>query len=139
MIKQNNSFLSSGWSFPSSFDKKAIGVEMVSMEEDIAQSLAIYFSTRTGERTMRSDYGCFLYDNLFDLVTEEMVQGMSSELQRSIMLFEPRIQITNINASKSDLMEGVINIAIEYQIIANNNRINIVYPFYLTEGTNIKK
>jgi len=88
---------------------------------------------------MRSDYGCFLYDNLFDLVTEEMVQGMSSELQRSIMLFEPRIQITNINASKSDLMEGVINIAIEYQIIANNNRINIVYPFYLTEGTNIKK
>ena len=139
MIKQNNSFLGTGWSFPPSFDKKANGVEMVSMEEDIAQSLAIYFSTRTGERTMRSDYGCFLYDNLFDLFTEEMLQGMFSELQRSIMLFEPRIQITNINASKSDLMEGVINIAIEYQIIANNNRINIVYPFYLTEGTNIKK
>jgi uncharacterized protein len=139
MIKQNNSYLGTGWSFPPSFDKKANGVEMVSMEEDIAQSLAIYFSTRTGERTMRSDYGCFLYDNMFELVTEEMVQGMASELQRSIMLYEPRIQITSINASKSDLMEGVINIAIDYQIIANNNRINIVYPFYLTEGTNIKK
>ena len=36
MIKQNNSFLGTGWSFPPSFDKKANGVEMVSMEEDIA-------------------------------------------------------------------------------------------------------
>ena len=59
------SFLGRGWSFPPTFDKKLGDIEMVSMDKDIEQSLEIYFSTKLGERTIRSDFGCFLHSHLF--------------------------------------------------------------------------
>lgn len=138
MEEQEKSFLGRGWSFPPAFNHRTNDVEMVSTEEDIHQSLQIYFGTKLGERTMRSDYGCFLYNFVFDSISEEMIQGLSNELIRSIMDYEPRIIIHHINASKSKELDGVIELGIEYEIIATNNRINIVYPFYIKEGTNIK-
>ena len=53
MDNKEKSFLGKGWSFPPAFDKKLGSVEMVSMEEDIRQSLEIYFGTKPGERIMR--------------------------------------------------------------------------------------
>ena len=39
------SFLGTGWSFPPQFNKNTGSVSMVSDEEDIKQSLNIYFNT----------------------------------------------------------------------------------------------
>ena len=133
------SFLGKGWSFPPTFDKKLGYVKMVTMEEDIRQSLEIYFSTKLGERIMRNDYGCFLHSQVFELANESLIQGLSKELERSINEFEPRILITEITASKAESTEGLIEINIAYEIRATNNRSNIVFPFYLNEGTSIKK
>ena len=133
------SFLGKGWSFPPTFDKKLGDVKMVTMEEDIKQSLEIYFSTKLGERIMRNDYGCFLHSQVFELANESLIQGLSKELERSINEFEPRILITEITASKAESTEGLIEINIAYEIRATNNRSNIVFPFYLNEGTSIKK
>lgn len=133
------SFLGKGWSFPPTFDKKLGDVKMVTMEEDIRQSLEIYFSTKLGERIMRNDYGCFLHSQVFELANESLIQGLSKELERSINEFEPRILITEIKASKAESTEGLIEINITYEIRATNNRSNIVFPFYLNEGTSIKK
>ena len=133
------SFLGKGWSFPPTFDKKLGDVKMVTMEEDIRQSLEIYFSTKLGERIMRNDYGCFLHSQVFELANENLIQGLSKELERSINEFEPRILITEIKASKAESTEGQIEINITYEIRATNNRSNIVFPFYLNEGTSIKK
>ena len=133
------SFLGKGWSFPPTFDKKLGDVKMVTMEVDIRQSLEIYFSTKLGERIMRNDYGCFLHSQVFELANENLIQGLSKELERSINEFEPRILITEIKASKAESTEGLIEINISYEIRATNNRSNIVFPFYLNEGTSIKK
>ena len=133
------SFLGKGWSFHPTFDKKLGDVKMVTMEEDIRQSLEIYFSTKLGERIMRNDYGCFLHSQVFELANESLIQGLSKELERSINEFEPRILITEITASKAESTEGLIEINIAYEIRATNNRSNIVFPFYLNEGTSIKK
>jgi len=133
------SFLGKGWSFPPTFDKKLGDVKMVTMEEDIRQSLEIYFSTKLGERIMRNDYGCFLHSQVFELANESLIQWLSKELERSINEFEPRILITEITASKAESTEGLIEINIAYEIRATNNRSNIVFPFYLNEGTSIKK
>jgi phage baseplate assembly protein W len=111
---------------------------MVTMEEDIKQSLEIYFSTKLGERIMRSDYGCFLHSQVFELANESLIQGLSKELERSINEFEPRILIIEIKANKTDSSEGLIEINVVYEIRATNNRSNIVFPFYINEGTRIK-
>ncbi|MDG2108498.1 MAG: GPW/gp25 family protein [Flavobacteriaceae bacterium] len=132
------SFLGKGWSFPPTFDKKLGDIQMVTMEEDIKQSLEIYFSTKLGERIMRSDYGCFLHSQVFELANESLIQGLSKELERSINEFEPRILIIEIKANKTDSSEGLIEINVAYEIRATNNRSNIVFPFYINEGTRIK-
>lgn len=132
------SFLGKGWSFPPTFDKKLGDIRMVTMEEDIKQSLEIYFSTKLGERIMRSDYGCFLHSQVFELANESLIQGLSKELERSINEFEPRILIIEIKANKIDSSEGLIEINVTYEIRATNNRSNIVFPFYINEGTRIK-
>ena len=132
------SFLGRGWSFPPTFDKKRGDIEMVTMEEDIRQSLEIYFSTKLGERIMRNNYGCFLHSQVFELANESLIQGLSKELERSINEFEPRILIIEISALKALSTEGLIEINVAYEIRATNNRSNIVFPFYLNEGTSIK-
>ena len=132
------SFLGKGWSFPPTFDKKLGDIEMVTMDEDIKQSLEIYFSTKLGERIMRSDYGCFLHSQVFELANESLIQGLSKELERSINEFEPRILVIEIKANKKDSSEGLIEINVVYEIRATNNRSNIVFPFYINEGTRIK-
>lgn len=139
MDNKEKVFLGKGWSFPPAFDKKQGDVEMVSMEEDIRQSLEIYFQTKPGERIMRQDYGCFLHNQVFELANENLIQGLANELKLNINQYEPRIAILDITASKSNSLEGLIEINISYEIRATNNRINIVFPFYLNEGTNIKK
>jgi|TARA_B110000503_G_scaffold31851_1_gene51563 uncharacterized protein len=132
------SFLGRGWSFPPTFDKKRGDIKMVTMEEDIRQSLEIYFSTKLGERIMRNNYGCFLHSQVFELANESLIQGLSKELERSINEFEPRILIIEISALKALSTEGLIEINVAYEIRATNNRSNIVFPFYLNEGTSIK-
>lgn len=132
------SFLGIGWSFPPTFDKKLGDIKMVTMEEDIRQSLEIYFSTKLGERIMRNNYGCFLHSQVFELANESLIQGLSKELERSINEFEPRILIIEISALKALSTEGLIEINVAYEIRATNNRSNIVFPFYLNEGTSIK-
>ena len=132
------SILGKGWSFPPTFDKKLGDIEMVTMDEDIKQSLEIYFSTKLGERIMRSDYGCFLHSQVFELANESLIQGLSKELERSINEFEPRILVIEIKANKKDSSEGLIEINVAYEIRATNNRSNIVFPFYINEGTRIK-
>ena len=52
---QEKSFLGIGWSFPPTFNKERSDVEMTTKEEDIKQSLHIYFNTKLGERIMRQD------------------------------------------------------------------------------------
>lgn len=138
MNDQEKLFLGTGWSFPPSFNNTTNDVKMVSMEEDIHQSLEIFFGTKLGERTMRSKYGCFIYDLVFERSSEELIQGLSNELMRSIMEYEPRINIIQINTNRSKDVDGIVELHMEYEIIATNNRINIVYPFYITEGTKIK-
>ena len=42
-MDQEKSFLGRGWSFPPTFRKEMADIEMVSKEEDIRQSLQIFF------------------------------------------------------------------------------------------------
>ena len=46
IMDQEKSFLGRGWSFPPTFSKEKADIEMVSKEEDIRQSLIIFFNTK---------------------------------------------------------------------------------------------
>lgn len=111
---------------------------MVSDETDIKQSLEIYFNTKLGERIMRPEYGCVIHEHIFDKIDESILNILSFELTQNIGQIEPRIIIEKIQINQSNAASGELQISIEYKIISSNVRDNIVFPFYINEGTNIK-
>ena len=61
---------------------------------------------------------------------------MRADIARAITLFEPRITLEEVSfEERSD--KGLLLILITYTIIRTNSRNNMVYPFYLNEGTNL--
>jgi len=135
---KEKTFLGIGWSFPPSFNKDSSDIKMVSDETDIKQSLEIYFNTKLGERIMRPDYGCVIHEHIFDKIDDSILSILSFELTQNIGRIEPRIIIEKIQIKQSSIENGELKISIEYKIISSNVRDNIVFPFYINEGTNIK-
>ncbi len=139
MDKLHKSFLGTGWSFPPQFDNEGGSVEMLSDGEDIRSSLEILLSTRPGERVMRPNYGCNLDELLFEPLTTTMKTYMKDLIQTAILYHEPRIAVDKIELIDTGEMEGRILINIEYTIRSTNSRFNYVFPFYIQEGTEVKR
>lgn len=127
-------FLGRGWKFPISFSRN--GVEMSETEEDIRESLRILLSTYPGERIMRPDFGCRLRDFCFRAFDEEFKALLKDEIQRAILFNEPRIDVDEILVTKPE--DGdVVEVEILYMIRMTNSRSNLVFPFYINEGTDV--
>ena len=130
-------FKGTGWSFPPTFDKNAGGVEMVSGNEDIQQSLQILLSTALTERVMQPAYGCNLQTMLFESMNTTTQTFIKDLVETAILYHEPRIKLKEIKMDTTNLVEGLINIDIHYAIKSTNSRFNMVYPFYFKEGTEV--
>lgn len=134
-MANNKSFLGTGWAFPPSFSDK--GAIMVSAERDIHESLYILLSTTPGERIMQPTYGCGLKLHVFDQINESSIAVMKDIVKKAILFFEPRVTVDQIDINDEETMVGKVNINIVYKVRATNNRYNLVYPFYFSEGTNV--
>jgi phage baseplate assembly protein W len=130
-------FLGEGWSFPPSFDDGRHGIEMVGDELDIRQSLMILLATIPGERVMRPKYGCDLHSMVFTQMTTTNETIIKDLIYTAILEYEPRITVEEITVDSSQYLEGLLQVNIEYTIRKINIRTNIVYPFYIIEGTNV--
>lgn len=134
-MKKNKDFLGQGWAFPPDFSWDQKGIQMVSAEEDINQSLHILFTTQFGERIMEHEYGC----NLRSLISEKFdataVALLKSTLETAIIYHEPRIKLIKIEATDNIHEKGSILLDIDYLIRTTNTRTNLVYPFYMFEAT----
>jgi uncharacterized protein len=128
-------FLGTGWSFPPSFTKGGAEVVLVSGTEDIHQSLRILLSTRLGERVMREDYGCDLFEIQFEEIDQSLVNRVTGLVTDAILLGEPRIQLDQVAVDESATTEGLLLIQIAYTVRTTNSRYNMVYPFHLYEAT----
>lgn len=131
------SFLGTGWSFPSKFEKQTKKVAMVSEEDDIRESLIILLSTRPGERVMNPLYGCNLDDLLFAPLNLTLKTYVSDLIDTAILYFEPRIDLEKVDISVNNDLEGELLIELNYMVRSTNTRRNLVYPFYRGEGTDV--
>ncbi len=136
-LLDNKAFLGRGWKFPPEFNTEHQGAELVQYESDIRESLMILLSTIKGERVMRPSYGTTVYDLLFEPLDLNVGTLVSEEVKRSILVHEPRVFVDQVTPTQ-DPFAGYLELSIDYTIIATNTRYNLVYPFYLNEGTNAK-
>lgn len=135
---KNRSFLGIGWAFPPELRDNTDAVTMVSDENSIHQSLNMLLSTTPGERIHRFDYGCPIRNYAFEVMHLTTQTIMKELIERAIILFEPRITLDKVLFEINEA-EGVILIHLDYTIRQTNRRSNMVYPFYLNEGTEITR
>lgn len=112
------------------------GVQLSHYEQDIRESLHVLFSTAPGERVCRYDYGCPLRRYAFEPLTTQLLVRMRSEISRAVTLYEPRIALEDVSFEEQH-EKGVLLVRLTYTVVRTNNRHNMVYPFYLNEGTSI--
>lgn len=110
---------------------------MVKGERDIAESLMIILSTIPGERVMFSNFGCGLKKLLFTEVNETQFTIMKNMIENAIVIYEQRIDLNKIDIKPDSTNIDLLYVNINYTIRATNSRGNLVYPYYITEGTNI--
>ncbi|MBJ7556619.1 GPW/gp25 family protein [Marinomonas spartinae] len=133
-MSKQNAFLGSGWAFPPTFAPSNQRVTLSQDEVDIQQSLSILLSTSPGERIMSPDYGCKLNQFVFAELTQTTLTEIKYEIQQAILFFESRINLQEIHI-QPNVDQGQLMIRLEYLIVTTNTRSNMVYPFYLQEGT----
>ena len=134
-LLRNDAFLGRGWSFPPVVTEQ--GARMSAYEQDIGESLRVLFSTSPGERVNRYDYGCPLRRYAFEPMTVQTLTRMRSDISRAVARFEPRVELEDVSFEERPA-EGVLLIHVSYTVVRTNHRSNMVYPFYLNEGTNIE-
>jgi len=133
-------FLGVGWGFdvdPDDPDSQA-GVRLdkngailtAAYEKSVRQSIWIILGTAKGERVMRPDFGCGIYDLVFELNSAATAGKVAQAVREALLLGEPRIDVRDVQVESQNNGE-VLLISIDYEVRATNNVFNLVYPFYL--------
>lgn len=131
--------LGCGWSFPPTFSQDLGCVQLVTDDVDIQQSLQVLFTTVQGERIMLPEYGSRLRDFVFESISETLYSRIKLAISDAILYYEPRITVLNIDIEADSVITGMVAIKLTYLIRQTNTRSNMVYPFYLLEGSNVRQ
>ena len=136
-MAEEKSFLGRGWGYPVSFYKTLGKVNMVSDELDIRQSLEIYLATQRGERLLRLTYGSVMHEYVFERASYGNLNFLCETLKNDMRIYEPRIIVHKVKVDSEKVSDGIVHFTVDYEIQSTNVRDNIVFPFYILEGTNI--
>jgi hypothetical protein len=134
-------FLGVGWPFPLADangqprinkDSAKIGsLKLSEYEESVRESIWIVLGTARGERVMRPEFGCGIYDLVFEVNSASTAGRVAQEVRSALLYFEPRIDVLDVMVRPGGSNGEEMLINIDYQVRATNNVFNLVYPFYL--------
>jgi phage baseplate assembly protein W len=121
-------FVGSGWAFPAGIATTG-SVRLVGGEDELDSALRVILSTAPGERVMRPDFGCAMWEQVFAPLGPSTLGLIEQTVRSAIERWEPRVVLDGVTASP-DLAEGTVMIEVGYRVRATNDRRNLVYPFY---------
>lgn len=134
---QSSSFLGRGWSFPPEFTQGPGDVVMTEDQADIDRSLRILFGTALGERFLVPTYGLDLHELQFEPVTTSLRTFLQDRIKLAILVYEPRINIVSLDVRSPTEPDGMLVIALEYDVRVTNSRYNLVFPFYRSDAAEV--
>jgi uncharacterized protein len=128
------SFLGIGWAFPPRLEADG-AISQAVFEEDIRQAILIIIQTNPGERVMRPDFGAGLNAFLFEPVSPTTMAQVKTRVENALIDWEPRIDVEEVTVTSDPEERNKLLIDMSYRVRATNSVHNLVYPFYLQEGT----
>lgn len=132
MREQGKEFLGAGWRFPIRVEEATGRIELSSHEENIRESIEIILLTRPGERVMQPEFGCHIYDYMFQRPDHPVRVRMEQAVREALIRWEPRIRDIQVMVVPEE--DNQVAITIAYIVRSTNNPYNLVFPFYMNEG-----
>ena len=134
MTDQAREFLGVGWKFPLQVTPGG-KIAQARYEQRIEESIYLILSTARGERVMLPDFGCGIHDLVFAPNNAGTIAMVVQMVRKALVAYEPRIDVLDINAETAPEQRNLLLIRINYRIRTTNALGNLVYPFYIREGT----
>ncbi len=130
MTLDETDFIGRGWTFPVRISGSG-GIRLTTLSEELDASIGMVISTAPGERVMRPDFGCRIWDQLFEPVNTDTMAAMEQAVIEAIQMWEPRVTVSTVTAEPDPEIAERVNVSIEYVVRQTNDRRNLVYPFYV--------
>ena len=134
MASDTRAYLGVGWKFPLQVTPGG-KIAQAKYEPRIEESIYLILSTARGERIMLPEFGCGIHDLVFAPNNAGTIAMVVQTVRQALVAYEPRIDVLDITADTAPEQPNLLLIRINYQIRANNVLGNLVYPFYISEGT----
>jgi len=127
-------FMGRGWAYPFAVEPATGRIATAAEEEDIQQSIRIILGTAKGERVMRPDFGCGIHNLVYAAIDLATITRIKRDVTDALRRYEARIDLLDVNVDAGNLINGRLEIAIDYRNRQTNQPGNLVYPFYFREG-----
>jgi hypothetical protein len=124
------SFIGRGVHFPLAVDHRG-ALAITSGAEGVECAIRVVLSTAPGERVMRPNFGCRIWELLFEPINVNTIGLMDQAVRDALGQWEPRIDVIDVDVVQAAEDTGMVRIAISYLIRTTNDRRNLVYPFYV--------
>lgn len=127
------SFIGRGIEFPMRVDGSG-SLALTSGQSSIERAIRMILSTAPGERVMRPDFGCAIWDLLFEPVNTTTLGLMAEAAREALSRWEPRIDVEDVDVVPDEGSVGLTTIHVAYTVRQTNDRRNLVFPFYVIPG-----
>jgi phage baseplate assembly protein W len=123
-------FIGRGILWPMRVDQSG-SIALGSGPDDINASIRMAIMTAPGERVMRPQFGCRIWDLLFEPINANTLGLMAEAIRDTISQWEPRVDLEDVDVRPDPVSPERVAIDVSYRIKATNDRRNLVFPFYV--------
>lgn len=123
-------FIGRGITFPMRVDQSG-SIAMGNGADDIDANLKVVLITAPGERVMRPQFGCRIWDLVFEPINANTLGLMSEAVKDAVSQWEPRVDLVDVDVQPDPAQPGRVRIHLTYRVKATNDVRNLVHPFYV--------
>jgi uncharacterized protein len=126
----DHSFVGRGFSWPLGVDQTG-AIRLADGPAAIDRAITLVLMTAPGERLMRPEFGCRIWELLFEPVTGNLLGLIAQYVREALARWEPRIEVDAVVPSADPATQSLVRVEITYRVRATNDHRNLVYPFYV--------
>jgi uncharacterized protein len=123
-------FIGRGILFPLRVDQSG-SIALGRGADDIDASIRMAIITAPGERVMRPQFGCRIWDLLFEPINANTLGLMAEAVRDAVSQWEPRVTLEDLDIEPDTAQPSRVMIRMAYRVRATNDRRNLVFPFYV--------
>ena len=117
-----------GWAYPCTLTPGG-AVQLRDGGAELDAAISMIIATAPGERVMRPEFGCAIWESLFDPVNARTLGLMEQAVREAVARWEPRVEVESVVGVPAG--DGCVALTLEYRVRATNDYRNLVYPFYV--------